>query len=63
MKEHKLRMAGIALLAMATVPVLWSAQNGTPERHGEQPRYRLIDLGTFGGPTSGASLTLSEPER
>ena len=39
----------IALLAALSIPVSLAAQEQQPEKH--QLRYKLIDLGTFGGPT------------
>ena len=55
MKMDKPRTIAIAAIALAAMPVLSSAQNEETERHNRFPRYRLIDVGTFGGPTSYAS--------
>jgi tRNA G26 N,N-dimethylase Trm1 len=38
----------IALFVALTIPVSLAAQ----ERHTEHHKYRLVDLGTFGGPAS-----------
>jgi hypothetical protein len=43
-------IAGITFSALLAVPVQSDAQESSAAH--KQPRYRLIDLGTFGGPTS-----------
>ncbi len=46
-------LAAIGLVALTTLaPAVASAHNGAAPQHGHGPRYRLIDLGTFGGPNS-----------
>jgi len=40
-----------SLIAMTAIPTFLSAQDGG-DKSNPQPRYRLIDLGTFGGPNS-----------
>jgi probable HAF family extracellular repeat protein len=55
MKMNKPWMVAITLLVLTAAPALLSAQNEQTETNGRYPRYRLIDVGTFGGPTSYAS--------
>lgn len=42
----------ITLLTVAATPVRSAAQSTSPEQKRQTPRYRLIDLGTLGGPNS-----------
>ncbi len=41
------------LLAALAMPVGMAAQDNSSPNHHRHHTYRLIDLGTFGGPTSG----------
>ena len=41
----------IAMLTAVAIPVALAAQNGT-DHHDQQHRYKLVDVGTFGGPDS-----------
>jgi probable HAF family extracellular repeat protein len=47
--------AAIAVLVVVAAPFLLCAQDEAAGNHGRRPRYKLVDLGTFGGPTSRAS--------
>jgi hypothetical protein len=54
--ENRRLLGAVTLAAALAVPVRLAAQDGTaqankPKHH----HYQLIDLGTFGGPTSGLS--------
>jgi probable HAF family extracellular repeat protein len=60
MKEEKtmkprtwMWMTAVSLFAALTIPVGMAAQdNASPDHKSKHQKYRLIDLGTFGGPVS-----------
>lgn len=54
MKRTLVRTA--ALLAATLMPIGMGAQNTTQAPKNHLPRYRLIDLGTFGGPNSAETV-------
>src|SRR5437762_7422577 len=45
-------ISGIAFLLILVLPIHIEAQSKAPEGSKQHPRYKLIDLGTFGGPHS-----------
>src|SRR5580704_8691960 len=50
----------ISLLAVLAIPVQLSAQEPTEgEHHAKHHHYKLIDLGTFGGPQSRADYQVA----
>jgi probable HAF family extracellular repeat protein len=54
--KRKISAIGVFLLGLMTVPIQLSAQD--PEREHHRPKhhtYKMIDLGTFGGPNSNIS--------
>ena len=52
LRVHRLtRSALLALLAVFFIPIQVAAENNASKHH----HYKLIDLGTFGGPTSGVN--------
>jgi hypothetical protein len=48
----------ITLLTVAAIPAQSAAQeqSASPEQNRENPRYKLIDLGTLGGPNSAETV-------
>ena len=53
MKSKRMCVTATALLAVLAMPVRFAAQSTQKHNnHKQQLRYKLIDLGTFGGPTS-----------
>ena len=52
-------ITAMTLIAALTIPVRLAAQDQTgEEHHSKHYRYKLVDIGTFGGPASGVNFTV-----